>query len=1449
MPNKGGIITVRDTFESEVLLIGKQFANSLKIADDAIINTNKNIKSLADAYKTISKVTSNQEFLEAKKKENLLNLETLNGLKQQTIALKNASIEKQNQIKENNLLALSNDKVKISNNTLEQSEIRLQKAKDGTVKKTVEEKIEEQELAKQLKKEALERLGLTGAYTKLNDARTKAKNTLRDLVAGETASVTQIQKAQKEFDLLDKKVRKADNAVRDFTKDVGNYGLALNEVTSLLSYLGITVGLGQAIKLTEVFSDGLAQLQINMRGTKEQANSVFDDLKNIDTRTSLVDLLGLSEIVAKKGVATSAIAEITTELDKLFLVLGDAIGNKDEGTASIIKLISIFNTDGKVTPERVKAISSELIALSTNGVATGKYLIDFSERVGAFRSLTGQTLPQITGLSAGFEQLGQSVEVAGTATGQIITKLLSDVPKYAKAANIPLKEFRRLLLTDSTEGLLRFAEGLKKNSKNTEEFANSFEDVNLKGARVKSVLAELAINGDLFREKIKLSTDATNDLGKSTENASLKQSTFAGTLDKIKKDFEILVATQKVQDFFSNSAIAVYTLIKLITMIPFSIVIGGLSSWIALKALLNRQLILNTIALNYNNEASLLYKARALGVSLGLIEQTVATGAATVATTELTVATEAATIAEAELAATFALTPWGAIALGVGVLATSLYALATAETEAEKNAKKIKDSLDFAKDTIINKIKGIDKAREDAFKKEEDRQRKLFSYGKSQEEVDKDLAKFKQDYIEKDIENNDKELKRVTERLKVLEVNYTKEKKILEDRIKLNTSLLGKGNEAKDNSLLKSIENDIAKLNELSVNIQTYRKEKQIFNKLKSEEKTNLLKKSDELIIVNRINNSDEELKILKQQYDLVKKLNEDRYKLSQKRLQSEIDLQDELTQNEKLNIDERLNASTESDQIAEAKRRETFEKELKDKGTYNEKSGNFDRELSNKQIDEIVSGGKIVDGLNDDLLLMYETYQNDITEILKKGQRKRDGLIDEDVKKQSSDLEKAFQEQLNQLSFIEEEANKIRGYEEISLLNQKNKGIINEEEYAKKVLDLKTKSAQILFDRQNEYFRDEILAQILADEEKIRNSELSNTDKEKLLKESEKRKLAIVSEFSKLTYDKLSSDATDNEQKELARLKKREQNIKDSSKILADAFGTDASNLENFFNTIYSNFDKLLSGGKLSIEDFAKTFQDSMAIVKDIGNVLFDKRISDIDYEIEKNNNYYDNQIALAENDARKKDLLEKDKKRKNDELEKQKRVQQHKQAVFNKAVTITQIGLQNALAIATAAATTAPTFWAVAIASVIAATQLASAIAIPIPKYRLGRTKGKAERAIINEDVAEVVSGQGGVNPRVYKGKNVMIDLLEDEMVHTSEDAYKRYMKQNSINTVSQKTKNVEDYQANIIINENNAELLLELQKTRKAYEKNKQNIKFQNNVIDIEHSIWSYKNTNWK
>lgn len=375
----------------------------------------------------------------------------------------------------------------------------------------------------------------------------------------------------------------------------------LSKVTALAGgYFGLHAAMraaAGAMHISEDLSDETAQLQIFLHGTTEDAQKLIDTLKKMDTRTSLESLVDISTIVAKKGVARNEIAGVTQALDQLFTVLGSEAGDPHEAIASMVKLVNVYSEDKHVTAKNIGDIGAAIQKLTSSGVATGKFLIDFAERMGGVRGITGITIQSVLGLGAALEELGQRNESAATAAQKLIVQMFLKPQAYAKAAGMSIQEFTQQLSKDPIEALIKVAATLKQTGGAPAELIESFTEMGVTGARVIGVLGDIAGNAEYMRKRANDASKAFGDQASIVAANEIKQRTLAATMDRVKKNMELIAASKGVQLTFTAIGTA---LLFLTNHLPLLITLGALmtASWVAQNTsliLLNAQLLYYTL--------------------------------------------------------------------------------------------------------------------------------------------------------------------------------------------------------------------------------------------------------------------------------------------------------------------------------------------------------------------------------------------------------------------------------------------------------------------------------------------------------------------------------------------------------------------------------------------------------------------------------------------------------------------------------------------------------------------------------------------------------------------------------------------------------------------------------------------------------------------------------------
>ncbi len=118
-------------------------------------------------------------------------------------------------------------------------------------------------------------------------------------------------------------------------------------------------------------SDQLADLRRVTGLTADQANQLNESLLKIDSRTSADGLREIAIIAGKLGVAKEDILGFTEAVNKLVVALGDELGDADQITTQLGKILNVF--DGEITGDNISKLGNAIVDLANKGVATGAF--------------------------------------------------------------------------------------------------------------------------------------------------------------------------------------------------------------------------------------------------------------------------------------------------------------------------------------------------------------------------------------------------------------------------------------------------------------------------------------------------------------------------------------------------------------------------------------------------------------------------------------------------------------------------------------------------------------------------------------------------------------------------------------------------------------------------------------------------------------------------------------------------------------------------------------------------------------------------------------------------------------------------------------------------------------------------------------------------------------------
>lgn len=360
----------------------------------------------------------------------------------------------------------------------------------------------------------------------------------------------------KEFFELEKQIKATERRLYDVKNGVFGFKSALSKVGAevkqfgLLAagYLGfefVTSAFKNIIAQSGKVSDQLADVRRVTGQSQVEVESLLATFRNFDTRTATSQLLDYAKIAGKLGIASKDIASFVQATDMLVTSLGDELGDADAISENIGKIINIYDKGAAITGERTLQIGNAIVDLANKGVASGNFIVDFTKRLAGIANTANVSLEASIGLAAGLEELGQTSETSSTAVTQLITKIGTDVPKYAALAGKSVAEFGATLKASPVEALIQLAEGLTKNKQGFAEIAVAFKDAEANGVRVTSTLGVLGQKAEFLRSKIATAGEALTNTTQITQAYDLKNQTLGATIDKIGK---------KLASVFTSSA-------------------------------------------------------------------------------------------------------------------------------------------------------------------------------------------------------------------------------------------------------------------------------------------------------------------------------------------------------------------------------------------------------------------------------------------------------------------------------------------------------------------------------------------------------------------------------------------------------------------------------------------------------------------------------------------------------------------------------------------------------------------------------------------------------------------------------------------------------------------------------------------------------------------------------
>ncbi|RQO79128.1 phage tail tape measure protein [Pedobacter sp. KBW01] len=486
----------------------------------------------------------------------------INTVNQSQKIFNQSQVEFQNQLRKARLevAALKKEEQELKNTKLQSGA-----ATAELTRKIAENRLAQQELTKATKAAKEAQKATAGSYKEATEKLKALGAEIRNTTGGFTRMTPELKAKIREYNELNTRLKAFDETMGIHTRNVGNYKSALDGLKSLVtgyfSTQAILSGIKQVLQSNAELSDSLSDVRRTAGLTAEEADNLAEQLKKIDTRTSLKGLLDIAIIGGQLGIAKDQLAGFTIAVDQLAVSLSGELEGGPEGIAKSLGVLDnvfgITKANAGDVEKSFNQIGSAILGLGQSGLATGDFLSDFGERVGGLAKQAGLSLPVILSYGAVLQENGVSAEVAGSSFKRLLSSLTVNRSKFFAVAqladaNLTLKAFTNIINTDAKAALDLFFAGLAKGGTTTSSFNDILKSLKLTGAGVSQTVAALANGQESLNGHIAQATQDFNQATLSAEQFAIKNDNLAGSLNKLDKTVVKITTSGSISKFFKS---------------------------------------------------------------------------------------------------------------------------------------------------------------------------------------------------------------------------------------------------------------------------------------------------------------------------------------------------------------------------------------------------------------------------------------------------------------------------------------------------------------------------------------------------------------------------------------------------------------------------------------------------------------------------------------------------------------------------------------------------------------------------------------------------------------------------------------------------------------------------------------------------------------------------------
>lgn len=300
---------------------------------------------------------------------------------------------------------------------------------------------------------------------------------------------------------------------------------------------GVTMAFRKAAQDAAALDDTYSDVMKTTGLLHDEVKELDEELMKIDTRTSREQLLLLARDAGKLGIqGKENILGFVRAADQIQVALGEDLG--DGAIKELGKIADVLGYTSSMGIEKaLLSIGSAINAVGQDSTASEAYLVEFTQRLAGVAAQANISAADIIGFASGLDQSAMKVEMAATAFQKFLMKLYEDPAKFARYANLQVKEFTDLLNKDASMAVVTVLKALKGNG-GFGQLVEEFNEMGLDGARAVTVLSSMAANINAVTDAQALANEEFEKATSVGNEYAVKNNNMQASLEKARKEFQ-----------------------------------------------------------------------------------------------------------------------------------------------------------------------------------------------------------------------------------------------------------------------------------------------------------------------------------------------------------------------------------------------------------------------------------------------------------------------------------------------------------------------------------------------------------------------------------------------------------------------------------------------------------------------------------------------------------------------------------------------------------------------------------------------------------------------------------------------------------------------------------------------------------------------------------------------